>query len=66
MEMKNKLTVTRWEGGGDSWGEREKNCQGICIKDTWTKSQDRGWKVGVAGMGGSREGKWRQLYLNIN
>ena len=27
---------------------------------------DQGWEVGMAGVGGSGERKWRQLYLNNN
>ena len=48
--------------GGDN-GEKGKDCHGTCIKDSWT---NREWKVGMAGVGGTGVGKWRQLYLNIN
>ena len=34
--MKNKLTITRGEGG-DNRGKKEKHHQGTCIKDPWTK-----------------------------
>ena len=27
---------------------------------------DQRWEVGMAGLGGVLEGKWRQLYLNDN
>ena len=37
---------------------------GTCLQDTWTKQ--KGWEVGMAGVGGSDGGKWRQLYLNNN
>ena len=37
MEIKNKLTVTRSEVGGDNRGKRGKGSQGTCMKDTWTK-----------------------------
>ena len=39
MEIKNKLTVTRGEGGGDQQGkEGEGSSQETCIKDPWTKT----------------------------
>ena len=31
-----------------------------------TKGGGQGWDVGMAGVRGSSEGKWRQLYLNNN
>ena len=37
MEIKNKLTVTRGEGGGGNRGKREKDLQGTRIKNPWTK-----------------------------
>ena len=37
IEIKNKLTVTRGEGGGDNGGRKGKGHQGTCIMDTWTK-----------------------------
>ena len=56
--------MTRGEEGEDSGGG---NCQGTCIKDTWTKPkrgriEGRRWEI--AGVGESDGGKWRQLYLN--
>ena len=30
------------------------------------EGKDRGWEVGMAGVGGMVGGKWRQLYLNNN
>ena len=64
--MKDKLTVTRGEVGGDIGGLRGKGHQGTCIKDTWTKPKGSrvgggdSWSRGVVGV------KWRQLYLNNN
>ena len=46
-------------------GGKREGFSGTCIKDPWTKpkgGQDRGWEVGMGGVGG----KWRQLYLNNN
>ena len=41
-EIRNKLTVTRAEVGGDNEGEKGGRFSGTCIKDTWTKpKQDR-------------------------
>ena len=40
IETKNKLTVTRGEVGGDNGGKKEKDCQGTCIKDMWTKPKE--------------------------
>ena len=37
IEIKNKLTVTRGEVGGNNWEKRGKGRQRTCIKDTWTK-----------------------------
>ena len=75
MEIKNKLTVTRGEVEGDNGG---KGCQGICMKDTWTKpkvGRIRVWEVGMARVGagsGGRKmdttvlGKQQQkIFLNI-
>ena len=48
--------------GDDNGGKRGKepsrnlNLQGTIMKDTWTKPkkrQDRGWEVGMVGVGGS-------------
>ena len=36
-EIKNKLTVTRGEVGGDHGRKRKKGCQGIHMKDTGTE-----------------------------
>ena len=44
--MKNKLTVTRREWGGDNWGKREKGHQGTCRKDPWTQPKRVGLRVG--------------------
>ena len=40
MEIKNNLTVTRGEVGGDNGGKRGKGHQGTCIKDTWRKPNE--------------------------
>ena len=68
IEIKNKLTVTREEMGGDNGGEGEKGCQGTCIKDTWTKPKGVRIEGGRWGWLGQEvvRGKWRQLYLNNN
>ena len=50
-------------------GGKRKVCQGICIKDTWTKPKRRsieGGRWGCLGCGGVVRRKWRQLYLDIN
>ena len=39
IEIKNKLTVTRGEVGGNNWEKRGKGRRRTCIKDTWTKSK---------------------------
>ena len=44
MEIKNKLTVTRGDGGGDN-GKRRQGDQGTCVKDSWTKP--KGGRVGL-------------------
>ena len=54
MEIKNNLTVTRGEGGGDN-GCREE-FSGTTIKDTWTKPR----------RGGSEGGKWGWLGWWVN
>ena len=56
MEIKNKLTVIRGEVGGDNGGKRGKGCQGTCIKDTWTKLNGVGSRVG--GRDGWDWGEW--------
>ena len=69
MEIKNKLTVTIGEVGGDNGEEREKGHQGTCTKDTWTKpkgSRIEGGRQGWLVLGGVVGEKWRQLYLNNN
>ena len=38
-EIKNKLTVTRREVGGETGRIRGKYCQETCVKDTWTKAK---------------------------
>ena len=37
IEIKNKLTVTSRERGGNNGGKKRKGHQGTCIKDPWTK-----------------------------
>ena len=67
IEIKNKLTVTRGEVGQDNGIKKGKRCQGVCIKDTWTKpkwGRIEGGRRGYVGWGGVIGGKWRQLYLN--
>ena len=47
MEIKNKLTVTRGEGGGRVWGKEGKgSSKGTHIKDTWTKPKRVRSRVG--------------------
>ena len=69
-EIKNKLTVTRGEVGGDNEGESVKGFSGSAIKDTWTKPSGGGIRGGRSGGwgggGGVMGGKCRQLYLNKN
>ena len=48
--MKNNLTVTRGEVGGDN-GRKGEGFSGTIIKDTWTKPR---W-------GGTRGGRWGRL-----
>ena len=47
IEIKNKLTVTRREVGGDDGGGEE--FSGTCIKDTWTKPKGSRIKGGKWG-----------------
>ena len=51
MKIKNKMTVTRGEWGGDTRGKKGKG-QGTCIKDTWTKTTGVGGRLNVGGWGG--------------
>ena len=37
IEIKNKLTVTRREVGGEKHGEKGEGSSRTCMKDTWTK-----------------------------
>ena len=69
IEIKNKLTATRREVGGDNGDIRAKGCQGTCTKDTWTKpkgSRIEGGRQGWLVLGAVVGEKWRQLYLNNN
>ena len=59
MELNNKLTVTRGEGGQENGGEKRKGHQGTCIKDPWTWTMEG--RVGWVGWGRVMEGKWEQL-----
>ena len=62
IEIKNKLTITKGEVGGNFGGIRQKRCQGTCIKDTWTKprwGRIKGGKLGWLGLGSMVGGKWR-------
>ena len=64
MEIKNKLTVTRGEVGGDNGGGE--GHQGTCIKDTWTKPKRgsiKGGRWGWLGWGGSGGGKMETTIL---
>ena len=45
IEIKNKLTITKGEVGGNFGGIRQKRCQGTCIKDPWTKPMGLGSRV---------------------
>ena len=36
IEIKNKLTETRGEVGGDNGGKNREGFSGTCVKDTWT------------------------------
>ena len=67
IEIKNKVSVTRGEVGGDNGG-KGRRISGTSIKDTWTKPKRDRIKVGSGdGWGGGVvEGRWRQLYLNNN
>ena len=61
--MKNKLTVTRGEVGGDNGGKWG-GFSGPTIKDTWTKPKRggiEGRRWGCLGWGRSGGEKWRQL-----
>ena len=60
-EIKNKLTVTRGEVGGNNGGKGE-GFSGTTIKDTWTKPNRggiRGGRWGWLGWWGVVRGKWR-------
>ena len=54
-EIKNKLMITRGGVGGDNGGKRGRGCQGICIKDSWTKPEGCRIKGGRWGWLGSGE-----------
>ena len=49
IEIKNNLTVTRGEVGGDNGAKRGKGFSGTTIKDTWTKSKEGRIKGGKWG-----------------
>ena len=50
MEIRNKLTATKGEWGGDNGvKEVEGSSQGTGIKDKWTKTAGVGLKVGGQG-----------------
>ena len=54
--------------GEDDSGKKGKDCQGTCIKDTWTKSKEgriMGGRWEWLGRGNDA-GKRRQLYFNNN
>ena len=58
--MKNNLTVTRGEVGGDNGGKWVKRFQEQ-LQKTHGQNQggwDQGWEVGMAGVGGRGGGKW--------
>ena len=38
METKNKLTVSRGDGGGEQQGKKRKDYLGTVIMDPWTKT----------------------------
>ena len=40
MGIKNKLTVTRGDGGWGLQGKKGKGHQGTCLKDTWAKPKE--------------------------
>ena len=64
MEIRNKLAVTKRDGGGGKWRkEGEGSSQGTCIKDPWTWTRmgiDRG-SGGWVGQGRAMGGKLGQL-----
>ena len=53
MEVKNKLTVTRGEVGGNNGGKQGKGHQETCIKDPWTWTTGWGLTVGAGQVGKS-------------
>ena len=60
MKIKNKMTVTRREGGRDNGVKKRKGHQGTCIKDPWTKTMVGGdcmWKLGCGQGRGENGGK---------
>ena len=67
-EIKNKLTVTRGERGGNNGAKSVKGLQQQLLghmdktKGGWNQGRDRGWLGLRAEMGG----KGRKLYLNNN
>ena len=69
-EIRNKLTVSRGEVGGDKGGEEKgERFSGTYIKDTCTKpkgSMIEGGRWGWLRWEEVVGGKWRQLYLNNN
>ena len=50
METRNRLTVTRGEGGGEQgWEEGGGTRQGACMSDPWTWTTGWGMTVGAGG-----------------
>ena len=46
MEIKNKLIVTRGDGGEGQWEKEGEGLLRPCIKDPWTKTTGAGLNVG--------------------
>ena len=63
IEIKDKLTITRGEVGGDNGEKKAGGFSRTSVKDTWTKPRVGGGNSWGEGSGG---GEWRQLYLNNN
>ena len=59
MEIKNKLTPVRGEGGEDN---RER--RGTCTEDPWTRTMERGLSLGTQ-VGQGRGDQWGKMGTTV-
>ena len=66
MEIKNKLTVTRGEGGGDQQGkEGEGSSQETCIKDPRTETMGGMIEYRRQAVGKAGESNWGKMVTTV-